>query len=237
MAVHVFKHLCWKKIVTQCDTDDITDDSDSGSDSKYDDNDNDYNNNNKNNNSNNSNNNKKNDNNNLIDDHLDMFGNHDDQHDKYNSINNDEKDNNNINEIDFNDPDRINKASQMAQQRYVQRKEDEERDRKERANILESYESKLDEWEFQKGVRRNLRSLLTKLHEILGDDNNLQWKPLTLSDVVDAAKTKKHYQKAIKVVHPDKSKNRGDTIEKQVICKRAFEALNAAFKEFEQNGK
>jgi len=91
----------------------------------------------------------------------------------------------------------------------------------------EKHESKLNEWEFDKTVRRNVRTLIGKLPEVLPP--NLNWKPIPISKLLNDAQLKKGYYKAVRVVHPDKSIGRGDSIENQVICDYVFQALEQAF--------
>jgi len=96
-------------------------------------------------------------------------------------------------------------------------------------------EEKLDNWEFHKGVRRNIRSLLIKLPDLMGPDSG--WKPVSLGDLVQVNKVRKHYKRAIMLTHPDRSQHRGDPVQKQLVYRRAFEAMNAAWKEHEKTMK
>ncbi|ETO08782.1 hypothetical protein RFI_28613 [Reticulomyxa filosa] len=108
----------------------------------------------------------------------------------------------------------------------------EAKDHAERTKYKDELETRLDEWEYNSGVRRNIRSLLTKLPEVLWEDSG--WKPVSLGDLVQPAKCKKAYQMALRVVHPDRAANRGDDAKNAVICERVFTALNEAWNEFEK---
>ncbi|ETO22984.1 hypothetical protein RFI_14204 [Reticulomyxa filosa] len=108
----------------------------------------------------------------------------------------------------------------------------EAKEQAERIKYKDEIESKLDEWEYANGARRNIRSLLTKLPEILWEDSG--WKPVSLGDLVQPAKCKRAYQVALRVVHPDRATNRGDDTKQAVICERVFTALNEAWTEFEK---
>ncbi|KAL7712113.1 hypothetical protein QTN25_010237 [Entamoeba marina] len=63
-------------------------------------------------------------------------------------------------------------------------------------------------WAFEKGTtqRKNLRSLLRNLDEILWTD--CKWKKLTMSDLCDAEGVVKYYKKAVVLIHPDKNQAR-----------------------------
>jgi len=98
--------------------------------------------------------------------------------------------------------------------------EHDQREQAERTKFKDELEAKLDEWEFNSGVRRNIRSLLTKLPEVLWEDSG--WKPVGLGDLVQSTKCKKSYQLALRLVHPDRAANRGDDARTKVICERVF---------------
>ena len=99
-----------------------------------------------------------------------------------------------------------------------------ERDRKEqeRQRIAketqywkDKHEQMLNNWEYENTVRRNIRTLIGKLPEILPAD--LNWKPIPMTKLLNDAQLKKGYYKAVRVVHPDKSTGRSDPIEYQVM--------------------
>ena len=125
------------------------------------------------------------------------------------------------------------RANKVAQERYeqIQRQfEIEDKERAERQDAFDKHGSRIDEWEYDaKGVRRNLRTLLIKLPDVLWENSG--WKPVNLGSLVNVNQCKKHYRKAVRLVHPDRSAHRGDTTERKAICERIFEGLNAAWAE------
>eukprot|EP01083_Nonionella_stella_P014199 39926_1 len=98
---------------------------------------------------------------------------------------------------------------------------------KEKLYYKGEHEKKLNEWEFDNGVRRNVRTLIGKLPDVL--PANLKWKPIPMTKLLNDAQLKKGYYKAVRIVHPDKSIGRGDSVENQVICDFVFQALEQAF--------
>jgi len=74
---------------------------------------------------------------------------------------------------------------------------------------------------------KDIKVLLSTMHTVMWPDSG--WKELPLSELVSGgAAVKKHYRRAILVVHPDKQKDANP--EQQVRADRAFQALNEAFK-------
>jgi len=123
------------------------------------------------------------------------------------------------------------RVNEVAKQRYEQiqnqNKIDEEKQIA-RQDALDKYKGKMDIWEFdEQKSRRNIRTLLTKLQDVL--PNDIEWKLVTLSEVLNEKSCKKFYQKAVKLTHPDMSTKRGANSEQTAICERIFQALNAAW--------
>jgi len=104
-----------------------------------------------------------------------------------------------------------------------------EREMAEREHWKDTHDAKLREWEFDASgsVRRNIRVLIQHLPDVL--PSSLAWKPIQLSKLLNDGQLKKGYYKAVRVVHLDKSQQRGDSIETQVICDFVFQALEMAF--------
>jgi len=90
------------------------------------------------------------------------------------------------------------------------------------------YDSALNVWATNNKEKRNVRTLLTSMHNVLWPDSG--WKPLGLGDVIESKKVKLHYRKAMLVVHPDRCS--ALTAEIRFIAKRIFEAINEAYQEF-----
>ena len=80
-------------------------------------------------------------------------------------------------------------------------------------------------------VQDNIRALLASLHTILWEGSG--WTPPGLTDLVEAPRVKKAYMRANLVVHPDKVRQKGGTVEQIVIADMAFDALKTAWGKFE----
>jgi len=91
-------------------------------------------------------------------------------------------------------------------------------------------QDKLNAWEMKDGVRKNISTLLQNLNKVIWADSG--WKPPSLTELQDLSGIKKHYHKALIIVHPDKVSE--SEVERQVIAERVFEALNKAFEAYKQ---
>eukprot|EP01029_Cantina_marsupialis_P025337 TRINITY_DN669_c0_g2_i1.p1 TRINITY_DN669_c0_g2~~TRINITY_DN669_c0_g2_i1.p1 ORF type:complete len:394 (-),score=104.66 TRINITY_DN669_c0_g2_i1:165-1346(-) len=89
---------------------------------------------------------------------------------------------------------------------------------------------KVTAWEMESGQRRNLRTLLATLHTVLWE--GATWKPCSISTLLSPSQVRRKYLRALPVVHPDK--NSGKETNRKFIAERAFEALNAAWKDFQE---
>jgi len=125
---------------------------------------------------------------------------------------------------------------EMARREAEEKKEEEERN--EREHWKDTHRARLKAWEYDTGnVRRNVRTLITKLPDVLPEEliQKTNWKPITVAKLLNPNTLRRGYFKCIRVVHPDKSSQRGDSIECQVICDHVFQALERAYKtEFKQ---
>ena len=125
------------------------------------------------------------------------------------------------------------RSMRVAKERYeeIQKQwEITDREREQRQEAFDTHGASIDEWEYDdKHQRRNLRTLLIKLPSVLNINNNNEWQPVTLGSLVNVQQLRSHYRKAVRLVHPDMSQKRGDSIETRAICERIFEALNAAW--------
>lgn len=90
---------------------------------------------------------------------------------------------------------------------------------------------RLTQWAEDNGKKRNVRTLLTTMHEVLWE--GAKWTPVTLVDVIDPKKVKLIYRRAMLVVHPDRNGNLSGV--EVFIAKRIFEAINEAYSEFLQH--
>ena len=84
-------------------------------------------------------------------------------------------------------------------------------------------------------MQDNIRALLASLHTILWEGSG--WTPPGLTDLVEPPRVKKAYMRANLVVHPDKVKQKGGTVEQIVIADMAFDVLKGAWGKFESELK
>lgn len=75
--------------------------------------------------------------------------------------------------------------------------------RQDQARDSDPLKLKLLEW--TEGKERNIRALLSTLHTALWDGES-RWTPVGMADLVTPAQVKKHYRRAVLVVHPDKAR-------------------------------
>ncbi|XP_055445296.1 cyclin-G-associated kinase isoform X3 [Bubalus kerabau] len=101
--------------------------------------------------------------------------------------------------------------------------------RQDQARDSDPLKLKLLEW--TEGKERNIRALLSTLHTALWDGES-RWTPVGMADLVTPAQVKKHYRRAVLVVHPDKA--RGQPYEQ--YARMIFMELNDAWAEFESQG-
>lgn len=80
-------------------------------------------------------------------------------------------------------------------------------------------------------MQDNIRALLSTMHTVLWE--GCTWKQPGLGDMVEPAKVKKIYMRANLVVHPDKVKQKGGTVEQLVIADIVFDVLKTAWGRFE----
>lgn len=78
--------------------------------------------------------------------------------------------------------------------------------------------------------RRNVRTLLTTLDQILWD--GARWTVVSLSQLLTPADVKKHYRKAIMLVHPDR--HTADPYPVQVVAERCMTALKEQYDEYQK---
>jgi hypothetical protein len=81
------------------------------------------------------------------------------------------------------------------------------------------------------GKDGNIRALLASLDSVLWPGSG--WAKPAMTDLVEAQRVKRAYMKANLVVHPDKVKQKGGSVEQIVIADIAFDALKNAWGKFE----
>ncbi|GLD99727.1 hypothetical protein PINS_up008455 [Pythium insidiosum] len=87
---------------------------------------------------------------------------------------------------------------------------------------------KLKQWAEDNGRVKNIRTLLSTMHTVMWED--CKWTEVNMGKLIQPNDIKKHYRKAMIVVHPDKSPGR--SAEQLLIAERVFAALNTAWDEF-----
>ncbi|OQR95157.1 hypothetical protein ACHHYP_00355 [Achlya hypogyna] len=87
---------------------------------------------------------------------------------------------------------------------------------------------KLKNWAEDNGRKKNIRTLISTMHQILWPD--AKWAEVNMGKLLTPNDVKKQYRRAIMVVHPDKAGGR--TAEQLVIAERIFDAVNSAWDEF-----
>ena len=80
-------------------------------------------------------------------------------------------------------------------------------------------------------MQDNIRALLATLHTVLWEGSG--WGQPGMTDLVEAARVKKAYMRANLVIHPDKVKQKGGTLEQQLVAEMAFDALKTAWGKFQ----
>ncbi|CAI5714866.1 unnamed protein product [Peronospora destructor] len=89
---------------------------------------------------------------------------------------------------------------------------------------------RLKGWAEDNGRVKNIRTLLSTMHQIMWED--CKWSEVNMGKLIQPNDVKKHYRKAMIVVHPDKSGGR--SAEQLLIAERVFAALNIAWEDFQK---
>lgn len=106
-----------------------------------------------------------------------------------------------------------------------------EQDLQGRDDAKEKLGKKLTNWSGNSTLgMKNIRALLATLHGVIWE--GAKWKQQSLADVVQAKRVRLSYRKAIRICHPDRHQNAAP--DQKYIAERVFEALNAAYKIFEE---
>ncbi|GAB9472068.1 Dnaj heat shock n-terminal domain-containing protein [Globisporangium polare] len=87
---------------------------------------------------------------------------------------------------------------------------------------------KLKAWAEDNSRTKNIRTLLSTMHQVMWDGS--KWAEVNMGKLIQPTDVKKHYRKAMIVVHPDKSGGRN--AEQLLIAERVFAAVNTAWEEF-----
>ncbi|EFN51523.1 hypothetical protein CHLNCDRAFT_59232 [Chlorella variabilis] len=97
-----------------------------------------------------------------------------------------------------------------------------------KVELRASLQPKIDAW--SAGKKDNIRALLASLHTVLWEDSG--WTPPSMAEMVDNNKVKRTYMKANLVVHPDKVKQKGGSLEQVTAADMVFHVLKAAWSKF-----
>ncbi|KAJ2012000.1 auxilin-like clathrin-binding protein required for normal clathrin function, partial [Coemansia sp. S85] len=102
-----------------------------------------------------------------------------------------------------------------------QAKRDEE---DQRLELMEQVEAELRRW--RDGKQQNIRALLSSLHTLLPE-----FAPIGMHDILEPARVKRAYMRAIARLHPDKLAKDVD-LRTKMISSSVFTALNEAWDAF-----
>ncbi|KAL4421727.1 hypothetical protein ABPG77_002343 [Micractinium sp. CCAP 211/92] len=120
---------------------------------------------------------------------------------------------------------------QLAEKRA--RDEAEAAEKSGKVELRSALKPKIDAW--SAGKKDNIRALLASLHTVLWQDSG--WTQPSMADMVEPGKVKRAYMKANLVVHPDKVKQKGGTLEQVATADMVFDVLKAAWGKFEASGR
>ncbi|KAG6613871.1 dnaj heat shock n-terminal domain-containing protein [Phytophthora cinnamomi] len=123
-------------------------------------------------------------------------------------------------------------------QRDVERAREELRKREEAARNMSAMKDnanavlgpRLKAWAEDNGRVKNIRTLLSTMHQVMWED--CKWSEVNMGKLIQPNDVKKHYRKAMIVVHPDKAGGRN--AEQILIAERVFAALNTAWEDFQK---
>ncbi|RCH91752.1 hypothetical protein CU097_005053 [Rhizopus azygosporus] len=121
--------------------------------------------------------------------------------------------------------DEINASKAVREMREREKKR--EAEEAERLAKEDKVNAQLVAW--KNGKEQNLRSLLASLELILWSD--IQWKGVTVGELLEPKKCKVTYMKAIAKVHPDKLPANA-TVEQRLLASGIFTTLNQAWDTF-----
>lgn len=120
---------------------------------------------------------------------------------------------------------------EQAQREVDARRAAEESERSSKVEASNKLRTILDAWaKTPDGASwKDIRTLLSTVHEVIWKDSG--WQPVGLADLLQDGAIKRIYRKAIIITHPDKMKDADPEL--QIRAERIFQALNEAFKAFQ----
>lgn len=119
-------------------------------------------------------------------------------------------------------------AKQLADTRERDAKETAAKEK--RVIIRERIKPEINAW--CSGKKDNIRSLLCTMDKVLWEGS--EWKSPSVVEVMEASKVKRWYMKANLVVHPDKVKQKGGTMEELTRAEMIFDVLKSAWCIFQE---
>ncbi|CAN6595964.1 auxilin-like clathrin uncoating factor Swa2p [Trichomonascus vanleenenianus] len=122
------------------------------------------------------------------------------------------------------------KAGKEAVDRIRQVNEQAAKSETEKFVLYDSVQTKIDAW--RRGKEDNLRGLLASLDNVLWPE--MQWKTVSMADLVLPKKVKIAYMKAVAKTHPDKISDSATT-EQKMIANAVFITLNSAWDGFKSS--
>eukprot|EP00736_Rhodelphis_marinus_P000227 Rmarinus@m.22704 len=121
----------------------------------------------------------------------------------------------------------IKVAQEERRQQMKQQDEQNKMETMEKDMVENMVNQEIESW--AGGQRDNIRALLSTMDRVLWPGSG--WKPVGMASLVQAAKVKLHYRKAIMVCHPDKTLN--FSVEQKLIAEKVFDTLQTAWTSFE----
>lgn len=96
-----------------------------------------------------------------------------------------------------------------------------------------AWESRIQQWAYKNGIRKDIRTLLTTTATLVPFMRG--WRPVTLHEVIDDRDLKVVFQRALKVLHPDK--NPSGSPDELYVLQRVVNELTDSFRSFRQMAK
>ena len=114
--------------------------------------------------------------------------------------------------------------------RHLMEEEQKVKDQSERDQVKARLNAKLRSWSGHpdNNTLKNIRALLANLDSVLWD--GAKWKTVGMADLVQGAKVKKSYYKAIRIAHPDRHQT--GSVEQQYIASWVLDMLKLSWEKF-----
>ncbi|KAL4439384.1 hypothetical protein ABPG74_017047 [Tetrahymena malaccensis] len=125
--------------------------------------------------------------------------------------------------------DKILKEEQEERKReYEEEQRKKAQEQIDKRSAQERLEGKIKSWKEQNGTRKDIRTLLSTLQNILWPGAN--WNPVSFFDLSTEESLKSAIKKVLITFHPDRNRN---DIEKKYICEQIIDEIRKAQKEYE----